>query len=166
MGALVGDDGTVIVDDGYAPMAPKLEAALKTISNKPVKYVFNTHWHGDHSAGNEYFGKFATVIGHDNVWKMKEMGGKLFAPSPASARPAITFSNQLTLHIDGGEIQRDSFSSQAIPTPTASYFSRRAKWFRWATTLPSGILPTSPRSTWIETEAAEFKDKLPRPNTY
>ena len=75
----MGEEGTVIVDDGYAPMAPKLEATLKTISDKPVKYVFNTHWHGDHSAGNEYFAKFATVIGHDNVWKMKEkVGGKLF----------------------------------------------------------------------------------------
>jgi cyclase len=122
VGALVGDDGTIIVDDGYAPMAPKLEAALKTISDKPVKYVFNTHWHGDHSAGNEYFGKFAVVIGHDNVWKMKEAGGKLFEPSPPSARPVITFSDQLTLHIDGGEIHAIHFPRGHTDTDSVIFF--------------------------------------------
>jgi glyoxylase-like metal-dependent hydrolase (beta-lactamase superfamily II) len=122
VGAFVGDEGTVIVDDGYAPVAPKLEAALKTISDKPVKYVFNTHWHGDHSAGNEYFGKFAVVIGHDNVWKMKEKGGKLFAPTPVSDRPSITFSDRLTLHINGADIQAIHFPHGHTDTDSVIFF--------------------------------------------
>jgi cyclase len=122
VGAFVGDEGTVIVDDGYAPVAPKLEAALKSLSDKPVKYVFNTHWHGDHSAGNEYFAKSAVVIGHDNVWKMKETGGKLFAPSPVSGRPSIIFSDRLTLHINGAEIQAIHFPHGHTDTDSVIFF--------------------------------------------
>ena len=62
VGALVSDDGVAIVDCGYAPAAPKLEAALKAISNKPIKYLLNTHWHGDHTEANSYFGKSAIII--------------------------------------------------------------------------------------------------------
>ena len=122
VGAFVGEDGTVIVDDGYAPMAPKLEAALKTISDKPVKYVFNTHWHGDHSEANEYFGKFATIVDTDNVRKMMETGGKLFPPSPLVARPVITFSDQITLHINGSEIRAVHFPRGHTDTDSVIFF--------------------------------------------
>src|ERR1700722_9914516 len=96
--ALIGYDGVVLVDAGYAPAAPKLEAALKTISDKPVKYLLNTHWHGDHSDANAYFGKAAVIIAQDNARKKMEKGGGLFPPSPAIALPAITFDDRLTLH--------------------------------------------------------------------
>src|SRR5213592_3240962 len=55
IGVSVGDDGIVVVDDEFAPLAPKIKEALKTISNKPVKFVINTHFHGDHTGGNEIF---------------------------------------------------------------------------------------------------------------
>lgn len=104
VGALISDDGIAIVDCGYAPAAPKLEAALKAISEKPVKYLLNTHWHGDHTGANAYFGKFAVIVAQDNARKKMEKGGGLFGPSPAVALPAITFSDRLTLRMKGGDI--------------------------------------------------------------
>src|SRR5438477_8056220 len=56
IGASVGEDGIVIVDDEFLPLAEKIEAALKGVTDKPIKFVLNTHWHGDHTGGNEHFG--------------------------------------------------------------------------------------------------------------
>jgi cyclase len=104
IGAFVGDDGIVLVDAELAELGPKIEAALKMISDKPVKYVLNTHWHGDHTGGNAYFGKTAIIIGQDNVRKkMETIPDRRIANLPVSL-PAITFSEQLTLHMNGGEI--------------------------------------------------------------
>ena len=75
IGASVGDDGIVIVDDQYAPLADKIEAALKGITDKPIRFVINTHYHGDHTGGNEYFQKQAPIIAQDNVRKRLEAGG-------------------------------------------------------------------------------------------
>src|SRR5947209_19184774 len=75
IGASVGDDGIVIVDDQYAPLAEKIQAALKGIADKPVRFIINTHYHGDHTGGNAYFQKQAPIIAHDNVRKRLETGG-------------------------------------------------------------------------------------------
>src|SRR6266576_1165539 len=72
IGASVGDDGIVIVDDQYAPLAEKIQAALKSITDKPVRFVINTHYHGDHTGGNAYFQKQAPIIAQDNVRKRLE----------------------------------------------------------------------------------------------
>src|SRR3954451_15563442 len=74
IGASVGEDGIVIVDDQYAPLADKIQAALKGITDKPVRFVINTHWHGDHTSGNAIFQKDAPVIAQDNVRKRLEEG--------------------------------------------------------------------------------------------
>src|SRR6185503_16347791 len=74
IGVSVGDDGIVVIDDQYAPLAPKIEAALKTITDKPVKFILNTHYHGDHTGGNEYFGKSAPIVAHENVRKRLASG--------------------------------------------------------------------------------------------
>jgi len=76
IGASVGDDGIVIVDDQYAPLADKIQAALKGITDKPVRFIINTHYHGDHTGGNEFFQKQAPIIAHDNVRKRLEEGGQ------------------------------------------------------------------------------------------
>ena len=76
--ASVGEDGIVIVDDQYAPLADKIQAALKElkITDKPVRFVINTHYHGDHTGGNEPFANTgSTVIAQDNVRKRLETGG-------------------------------------------------------------------------------------------
>ena len=72
IGASVGDDGIVVVDDQYAPLADKIQAALKSITEKPVRFVINTHYHEDHTGSNEYFQKSAPIIAHDNVRKRLE----------------------------------------------------------------------------------------------
>jgi len=81
IGVSAGSDGLVMIDDQYAPLAPKIEAALKTIGNGPLRFVINTHYHGDHTGGNEHFGKSAPLVAHENVRK------RLATPRPASARP-------------------------------------------------------------------------------
>src|ERR1700674_3673553 len=75
IGASVGDDGIVLVDDQYAPLAEKIQAALKGITDKPVRFIINTHYHGDHTGGNAYFQRQAPVIAQDNVRKRLEHDG-------------------------------------------------------------------------------------------
>src|SRR6267378_195300 len=75
--ASIGDDGIVIVDDQFAPLAEKIQASLKSlgITNKPVRFVINTHYHGDHTGGNAPFSNAGSVIAQDNVRKRLESGG-------------------------------------------------------------------------------------------
>ncbi len=115
--ASVGEDGIVIVDDQYAPLADKIQAALKGIgvTDKPVRFVINTHYHGDHTGGNEPFAnKGSTVIAQDNVRKRLETGGVAgnggsikmeVKPSPKIALPIITFEHDVTVHLNGEDIR-------------------------------------------------------------
>jgi len=114
IGASVGDDGIVIVDDQYAPLADKIQAALKGITDKPVRFIINTHYHGDHTGGNAYFQKQAPIIAHDNVRKRMESGGAAgnggsihFDAKPAAkeALPIITFDHDVTVHLNGEDIR-------------------------------------------------------------
>lgn len=114
IGASVGEDGIVIVDDQYAPLADKIQAALKGITDKPVRFVINTHYHGDHTGGNEYFQKQAPIIAHDNVRKRLEAGGSAgngssihmdHKPAPTGALPIITFDHDVTVHLNGEDIR-------------------------------------------------------------
>lgn len=112
IGVSVGDDALFLVDDQYAPLTPKILAALKAISDKPVKFVLNTHWHGDHSGGNENMAKAgAVLVSHDNARKRmsSEQFSSLFKnktpPSPKAALAQVTFSSDVTFHINGDEVQ-------------------------------------------------------------
>lgn len=102
--ASLGDDGIALVDAGYAPMAPKLAAALKTLSDKPVKYILHTHWHVDHTQADGYFAGTAVIIAQDNVRTRMQTGSKRFPPMPPTSYPSITFNDQITLKVNGGEI--------------------------------------------------------------
>jgi cyclase len=115
--ASVGEDGIVIVDDQYAPLAEKIAAALKGIgaTDKPVRFVINTHYHGDHTGGNLAFAtNGSTVIAQDNVRKRLESGGKagigtaMTVDQPAAPKgglPIITFDHDVTLHLNGEDIR-------------------------------------------------------------
>jgi cyclase len=111
IGVSVGSDGILIVDDQYAPLADKIKAALKTLSEGKLKFVLNTHWHGDHTGGNVVFGPEAPVIAHDNVRKRlsTEQRIELFKStvpaSPKEAWPVITFGQSLSVHFNGEEIK-------------------------------------------------------------
>ena len=112
--ASVGEDGIVIVDDQFAPLAEKIRAALKDITDKPVRFVINTHWHGDHTGGNVPFSETSTIIAQDNVRKRLESGGTLGnlgsikmdeKPAPKAALPIITFEHDVTVHLNGEDIR-------------------------------------------------------------
>lgn len=107
-----GADATFIVDDQYAPLAPKIRAAIAKHTEQPVRFVLNTHWHGDHTGGNESFGQTGAVIfAHDNVRKRMAAGqlisllGSQVPPAPQAALPVVTFAGELTLHLNGEEIR-------------------------------------------------------------
>jgi len=113
--ASVGEDGIAIVDDEFAPLAGKIRAALRDITGKdtPVKYVINTHYHGDHTGGNAEFSGAATIIAQDNVRKRLATGGvggngasirMENKPAPKAALPLITFERDVTLHLNGEDI--------------------------------------------------------------
>lgn len=110
IGVSAGADGVYIIDDQYAEMSDKIRAAIKNISDKPIGYVINTHWHFDHTGSNESFGTTnATIIAHDNIRKRMKSGGtimpagKVIPPAPKVALPVITFNDSLTLHLNGEE---------------------------------------------------------------
>src|SRR3989442_6946704 len=115
--ASVGEDGIVIVDDQFAPLAEKIQAALKElkITDKPVRFVINTHYHVDHTGGNDPFNKTgSTLIAQDNVRKRLESGGTVGngssiqmdgKPAEETAPPIITFEHDVTVHVNGEEIR-------------------------------------------------------------
>src|SRR5579864_6789252 len=114
IGASVGEDGIVVVDDQYAPLADKIQAALKGITALPVRFIINTHYHEDHTGGNAYFQKQAPIIAHDNVRKRLEMGGSAgnggsvhfdAKPQRKEALPIITFDHDVTVHLNGEDIR-------------------------------------------------------------
>lgn len=111
IGASVGEDGIVIVDDQFAPLADKIKAALKGVTDKPVRFVINTHFHGDHTGGNAIFQKDAPVIAQDNVRKRLEAGGGDRKPAPKDALPIITFDHDVTVHLNGEDIHALHFAS-------------------------------------------------------
>ncbi len=109
IGVSVGDDGIVIVDDQFAPLAPKIKEALRHITDKPLRFVLNTHFHFDHTGGNVEFGKDATIIAHENVRRRLEkgsnVGGNKVEPAPKEALPVITFNDRAAVHLNGEDIR-------------------------------------------------------------
>jgi glyoxylase-like metal-dependent hydrolase (beta-lactamase superfamily II) len=109
IGVSVGSDGILIIDDQFAPLADKIRAALKGLGDGKLKFVLNTHWHGDHTGSNAAFGKEATIVAHDNVRKRlateQTVMGETSPPSPAEALPVITFGESLSIHFNGEEIK-------------------------------------------------------------
>jgi len=121
--ASVGEDGIVIVDDEFAPLAEKIQAALKNlgITDKPVRFVINTHYHGDHAGGNVPFANSgSTVIAQDNVRKRLAAGGTAgnggslkseVKPTEKAGLPIITFEHDVTVHLNGEDIRALHFPS-------------------------------------------------------
>lgn len=112
IGVSTGPDGTFIIDDQYAPLTPKIQAALTKLADKPVRFVLNTHWHGDHTGGNENLGEAgALIVAHDNV-RVRMSSEQFIAAmqskvpaSPAVALPVVTFDSGTTFHINGDAIR-------------------------------------------------------------
>jgi cyclase len=103
IGVSAGSDGILIVDDQYAPLAERIRAALKSINSGKLKFVLNTHWHGDHTGNNATFGPEAPIIAQENV--RKRLSTETTPPSPAEALPVITFQDSVSVHFNGEEIK-------------------------------------------------------------
>ena len=109
IGLFHGPDGTIIVDDQFAPLTEKIQAAIAAQGATPVKFLINTHLHGDHSGGNENFGKAgATIFAQANVrTRLAEGGtqrGAARAPAPYAALPVVTYDHGLTFHANGDTV--------------------------------------------------------------
>ncbi len=111
IGVSIGPDGVILVDDQVAPAVPKIREALAALDPRAPRFVINTHWHGDHTGGNEAFGQAgAIILAHDNVRvrltteQFIEAFNERIPPAPAGALPVITFTEAVTLHLNGDEV--------------------------------------------------------------
>lgn len=109
IGVSYGADGTVLIDDQFAPLTDKINEAVTKLGGSPVRFLVNTHWHFDHAGGNENMGKVgATIFAHDNVRVRLAAGGTTIGnvtpPAPAVALPVVTYSHGLTFHLNGEDI--------------------------------------------------------------
>lgn len=109
IGLFIGEDGVFMIDDQFAPLSSKILATIKDITNKPIKYLVNSHWHGDHTGGNENFQKEgALILAHENVRKRMSLSkivrGKTKKALPKEALPVISFSDNIMLHINNEDV--------------------------------------------------------------
>lgn len=112
VGVSYGPDGILLIDDGFGSLAPKLNEVLKALDPKPVKFVVNSHYHFDHSKGNEAYGRAgAVIVAHDNIRKRMaaesriEFANYLFPASPPPALPSVTFADSAVIHFNGDTIR-------------------------------------------------------------
>lgn len=112
IGLVTGDDGVFMIDDQFSPLTPKILAAVAKVSSEPVKFVLNTHWHYDHTGGNENLGKKnVLIVAHDNVYERLSTDqfikafNKDIPASPKVALPVVTFNDQATFHLNGLHIK-------------------------------------------------------------
>lgn len=110
VGVLVGPDGVLMVDSGTAALTEKIVAAIKTVSDRPIRFMINTHLHPDHTGGNENFGKMGvTILARDQLRARLAKpnaapGGAAPTPSPAAALPLVTYDAPLTFHMNGEDV--------------------------------------------------------------
>ncbi len=153
IGVSAGEDGVFLIDDQFAPLTPKITAAVNAISDKSIRFLINTHWHGDHVGGNENFGKAGVVIvAHDNVYKRMSVGGAIqllkqnYAPAPKAALPVISFSETATFHLNGDDVT-------SIHLPPAHTDGDSLVRFAKANVIHSGDVFAAYRYPFIDVES-------------
>ena len=131
IGLSIGEDAVFIVDDQFAPLTPKILAAIAALTPKPIRFVVNTHWHFDHTGGNENMaGAGALIIAHDNVRKRMSTDQfiealKMAQPaSPKAALPVVTFADAVTFHLNDEEIKVTHVAPAHTDGDALVYFSK------------------------------------------
>ncbi len=128
--AAVGDDGVIMVDGQFAPLHDKIKVAVSAVSKEPIRYLVNTHYHGDHTGGNEGFAKDGAVVtAHENVAKRLSAGttngltGAKTPPAPQAAIPTRTYGTEMTLQVGGREAALKHFANAHTDGDTYVYFA-------------------------------------------
>ena len=112
-----GEDGFLMVDDQFAPLADKIRAAMNEVGTGDLRFLLNTHHHGDHTSANHIFGSEATIIAHDNVRKR-------LADKPKAGWPIITFASSLSIHFNGEEIKAIHFANSHTDGDAVIHFTK------------------------------------------
>ncbi len=128
IGAIVGPDGILIVDDDYKAVSEKLSAALKELGSANPRFILNTHWHGDHTEGNEFFGKQSIIVAHSNVRKRMMdppvIFGRQTAPYSSYALPLVTYTETVSIHVNGDEVRAVHFPNGHTDGDTIVFFTK------------------------------------------
>ena len=130
IGLSIGDDGVFMIDDQYAPLTPAILEAIGKLTDRPIKFVLNTHWHGDHTGGNENLGKAgAIIVAHDKVRdrmsteQFRKLIGGRTPPAADAALPMVTFNDRISFFMNDDEIQAFHVAPAHTDTDSMIYFS-------------------------------------------
>jgi len=147
IGVSTGADGVFLIDDQYAPLTEKIRAAIGALSKEPIRFVLNTHWHGDHTGGNENLGDGgALILAHHHVRErlsteqFQAIRNRTIPASPRSAWPVVTFEDRLTLHLNGQTIEVTHVDPAHTDGDSIVYF-READLLHMGDTYFSGMYP-------------------------
>lgn len=125
IGISIGEDGVFVIDDQFAPLTPKILQAIRQLSEKPIKYVANTHFHGDHTGGNANFQKAgATIIAHDNVRARLLLPKRDGSNNPKETLPVLTFNDQLSIYINDEKVSVFHVDNAHTDGDAVLYFSK------------------------------------------
>ena len=128
VGVSTGADGILIVDDDYAQISPKIAEALKALGSDKPRFIFNTHWHGDHTEGNKFFGKNSLILAHSNVRKRLSVEsivlGNKTEPYPKFALPVLTYDQSMSVHFNDEEIRAVHYPNGHTDGDSVIFFTK------------------------------------------
>ncbi|CAN5847993.1 MBL fold metallo-hydrolase [soil metagenome] len=128
VGVSTGADGILIVDDDYAQISPKIAEALKALGSDKPRFIFNTHWHGDHTEGNKFFGKDSLILAHSNVRKRLSVEsivlGNKTEPYPKFALPVLTYDQSMSVHFNDEEIRAVHYPNGHTDGDSVIFFTK------------------------------------------
>ena len=140
IGLFVGDDGVFLIDDQFAPLTDKIVAAIRLLSDEPIRFLVNTHLHPDHTGGNENFGKIgALVFGHDNVRRQMQISAYTQEP------PLVTYSQDVSFHINGETVH-------VFKTPDAHTNGDSYIFFKGSNVIHAGDVYRTTSYPYIDTD--------------
>jgi cyclase len=147
IGVSTGKDGVFLIDDQYAPLTEKILTAIRGLSKNEVRFVLNTHWHGDHTGGNENLGQAgALIFAHERVRarvssdQVRPLDGRRTPASPEAAWPVVTFEDGVTLHLNGQTIEAIHVESAHTDGDSIVYF-HEADLLHMGDTFFAGMYP-------------------------